>query len=334
MDGIIKELNDIFVPQFGLALRLWRWEVDAYPAFHLEGLQGQIDQALQIDNCDIMVGIFWKRFGTPVKDADSGTAHELNRAYKSWQDSGGKRPHIMVYFKIQDYTCKDAEEEQQKAKLLAYRKELSRVSLSWEYSTRNDFEKFVRDHLLKYLLKNLGRLGGKTYTIVQSNPDLMDFSMKIVNESQKILFTSGSRSRDEKYLKSIEQKLIDCPQLVHYRVLFGPPHHAMLKKHLLDLLKIRNPSDRSQGFKTIHLGLFEDFQEQFETFILGNEREILLISPSLSGVGQYNTAIVFTGKEYIDGMGRFVKDLYGRSKKIETAGEINVLKVLKDQSLN
>ena len=67
MDAIVADLNRIIDSQFGLELRVLRWETDAYLAFHLEGPQGQVDEALQIDNCDIMVGIFWKRFSTPVR---------------------------------------------------------------------------------------------------------------------------------------------------------------------------------------------------------------------------------------------------------------------------
>ena len=63
-----------------------RWETDAYPGFHPEGPQGLIDAILRIEDCDILIGIFWKRFGTPVSDACSGTAHEFQRAYEAWQE--------------------------------------------------------------------------------------------------------------------------------------------------------------------------------------------------------------------------------------------------------
>src|SRR5262245_47505909 len=97
LNGVVEELNREFV-QKGQILLLYRWETDAYPGFHLEGPQGQIDSALNIRNCDILVGIFWKRFGTPMSDAGSGTEHEINLAYDGWKKSGGARPQIMLYF--------------------------------------------------------------------------------------------------------------------------------------------------------------------------------------------------------------------------------------------
>lgn len=329
MDAIVADLNRIISSQFGLVLRVLRWETDVYPAFHLEGPQGQIDEVLQIDNCDIMVGIFWKRFGTPVKDAGSGTEHELGRAYTAWKASGGKRPQIMVYFKDKKYVCKDDAEKQQLAQVEAYKKKISAdAALYWVYKNKPEFEQLVRDHLLMYLLKNAGDLGGRSYRVLKSAKDLLAYNEQIVNEANENLFTTGSRSRDLNYLKAIEQKLQAAPALVHHRVLFGAPHHLVLKEHLKQLLKLRNPNDRTHGFKTIHLGLFNDYQRQFETFILGNEREVLVLLPSLLGVGEYNSGIIFTGRQEVAGLLRFVKDLYGWSTKVETPAEIEALRAL------
>jgi hypothetical protein len=328
MDEVVDDLNRIISVQFGLELRVLRWETDAYPAFHLEGAQGQVDEALQIDDCDIMVGIFWKRFGTPTRDAGSGTEHELGRAHKAWEASGGKRPQIMVYFKEKAYKCKNDAEKQQFAQVEAYKKKVWGNALSWGYKNGQEFEQLVRNHLLMYLLKNAGELGGKSYRVIKSSNDLRAYNEQIVNEAQVNLFTTGSRSRDVQYLKTIERRLQDVPALIHHRVLFGVPHHLVLKEHLRALLRLRNPKDRKHGFQTIHLGLFDDYQRQFETFILGNEREALVLLPSLLGVGEFNSGIVFTGREEVGGLLRFVKDLYGWSRRVETPTEVEALRAL------
>jgi hypothetical protein len=62
---------------------------------------------------------------------------------------------------------------------------------------------------------------------------------------------TGSRSRDPTYLAAIETVLAERPSLVCYRVLFGQPHHQVLKDHLLELLRLRDPRDRSLGVKTL-----------------------------------------------------------------------------------
>jgi Domain of unknown function (DUF4062) len=93
--AVVEELNHGLCQKRGLRLELVRWETDAYPGFHPEGLQGLIDPVLRIADCDLLIGIFWKRFGTPVHDAQSGTEHEFLTAYHAWQQH--RKPQIMVY---------------------------------------------------------------------------------------------------------------------------------------------------------------------------------------------------------------------------------------------
>jgi hypothetical protein len=88
---VLEELNRGIAATQKLRLELGRWETDAYPGFHLEGPQGLIDPILRIEDCDVLLGIFWKRFGTPTTDAGSGTEHEFLRAYTAWLCSGHRR---------------------------------------------------------------------------------------------------------------------------------------------------------------------------------------------------------------------------------------------------
>jgi hypothetical protein len=66
---IVDELNKGIADERGVRLEVYRWETDAYPGFHPLGPQGQIDSCLRIEDCDLLIAIFWKRFGTPVHDA-------------------------------------------------------------------------------------------------------------------------------------------------------------------------------------------------------------------------------------------------------------------------
>jgi hypothetical protein len=77
LEGVAKELNGGIAKDRHLYIEISRWENEAYPGFHVEGPQGLIDQELQIVDCDILIGIFWKRFGTPTANAKSGTEHEF-----------------------------------------------------------------------------------------------------------------------------------------------------------------------------------------------------------------------------------------------------------------
>src|SRR6266542_6710964 len=96
------------------------------------------------------------------------------------------------------------------------------------------------------------RIGLTTPADVVTTVDaLLAAMLEVVREAREYLVVTGSRSRDLPYLQQIEEVLRERPRLVHYRVLFGPPHHRLLREHLLRLLELRDPDSREQGMKTL-----------------------------------------------------------------------------------
>lgn len=331
LDDVVNNINKEIASYLGLSIETFRWETDTYPGFHPAGPQGLIDELMKIENSDIVVGIFWKRFGTPTKDAGSGTEHELHKAYQAWVESNHKRPQIMVYFKEESYSPTNPEEAQQMQKVIDFRENFQKQGgLTWQFKSTLDFERLIRDHLIAYIMRNAGLLGAQSYKLLRTSDELREGNLRIVKNAEEVLFMTGSRSRDRKYLEAIEEKLRTSPKVIFYRVLFGPPHHTILRDHMLELLRIRSPKDRTYGYKTIYLSLFTDILKQYESYILGNEHEVLVILPSFSGLGEYNSAIVFTGIDEVKGLLSFVKQLYDASKPIETQQKIQALKVVKE----
>jgi hypothetical protein len=146
---VIDELNRGLAADRGLRLELISWQTDAYPGFHPEGSQAQIDSGLDIENSDVLIGVFWKRFGTPVKDAKSGTEHEFRKAYESWQKK--KQPQIMMYFSEQPYTPKSKKELDQWSKVFRFKDKFPKEGLWWSYQAKGAFQKLVREHLTKFI---------------------------------------------------------------------------------------------------------------------------------------------------------------------------------------
>ena len=126
---VLDELNSGLAGQLDLRLELWRWETDAYPGFHPEGPQGLIDEAMDIEDSDIVIGIFWKRFGTPVFDANSGTEHELRRAWQAWNRN--RRPQIMVYLNERPYSPTSTTELDQWKAVIEFKKRLPKEAMWW-----------------------------------------------------------------------------------------------------------------------------------------------------------------------------------------------------------
>jgi formylglycine-generating enzyme required for sulfatase activity len=149
LPAVLEELNRGIAATQDLRLELGRWETDAYPGFHLEGPQGLIDPILRIEDCDVLLGIFWKRFGTPTTDAASGTEHEFLRAYASWQQHG--RPQIMVYFNRRDPKLRSTADLDQYAQVLRFQERFPREGLWQPYNGKAHFEKMVRNQLTQLL---------------------------------------------------------------------------------------------------------------------------------------------------------------------------------------
>jgi len=150
VEGIAAELNRGLADVLGVRLDVVRWETDSFPGFNQAGLQGHIDTALSIDASDLVVGIFWKRFGTPVSDAASGTEHEIRGAYRSWERTGS--PQIMVYFNQAPPGVLTPDESAQLEHVRQFQHDpIFKQGLCWKYSGAPTFEALLRGHLTQYL---------------------------------------------------------------------------------------------------------------------------------------------------------------------------------------
>src|SRR5262245_22762179 len=149
LPNVIAELNRGVAADRGLSLELSRWETDAYPGFHPEGPQGLIDPIIQITDCDLLIGIFWKKFGTPTADGQTGTEHEINMAVNAWKEKGS--PQVFVYFSQKPYTPKSKSEVEQWGQVLEFRDKFPAQGLWWDYNDEEIFEDTVRNHLDNFI---------------------------------------------------------------------------------------------------------------------------------------------------------------------------------------
>ncbi len=151
VESIATELNQGLGAELGVLVTVTRWETRAFPGFHQLGPQGLIDGIIAIPDCDIFVGMFWKRFGTPVYDAESGTAHEFRLAYESWLKS--KSPEIMIYFNERKYLPKTVEETNQRRQIIEFKQSFPKEGMWWEYSGPASFQNLFRRHLTERILR-------------------------------------------------------------------------------------------------------------------------------------------------------------------------------------
>lgn len=175
----------------------------------------------------------------------------------------------------------------------------------------------IRSGFASYQLKEL--------SIVDSSADLERELRRIVDNAKKILVTTGSRSQNKGYLDQIEARLRAEPKLVYYRILFGNPRHQVLKDHIKQLLAIRDPDDRSLGYKTLYISLIGSTQTEW--FVVANESRALVIIPSLNTVGTLDSAVTFANKSQADSFIQYVKQLYPAGTRIEDTASAEALTV-------
>ena len=131
--AVVAEVNRMLGDRLGFHLDVLDWKTDVV------GDMGRPQEVInrQVRGYDILVGIMWKRFGTPTGVAVSGTEEEFNIAYENWKVYG--RPRILFYFSKASYRLKSDEELSQLSKVLSFKKKLWEKGLPHEYESPQEF---------------------------------------------------------------------------------------------------------------------------------------------------------------------------------------------------
>lgn len=157
----------------------------------------------------------------------------------------------------------------------------------------------------------------ETPKLLVGHHDLHDAMADIARNARTYLAVIGSRTRDARYLQVIETALAEHPELVHYRVLFGPPRHQVLQDHLLRLITLRDPHDRSLGLKTLHIGIVENDSSIPERFFCASESAAVVPIPSITSAEAFDSGVLFEAgiaERLID----HARQVYAAARKVET----------------
>ena len=134
-EQIVLEWNYIHSLERKLILMPAMWETRSSP---LMGDRAQViinKQVLQ--KCDLLVGIFWTRIGTPTGQSVSGSVEEI-------QEHIGQKKPAMLYFSSAPAHLESVDSDQYQ-KLKQFKEECQRKGLIETYNSLPDFrEKFTR----------------------------------------------------------------------------------------------------------------------------------------------------------------------------------------------
>ena len=155
LQPIIASINQSTGRRLGGVFELVKWETDTYPGVSVGGAQAVINPQVDVEKCELVIGIFWRRFGTPNALAESGTVYEIERACASALQRG--KPHVMVYFCERPSNPRSVEEADQLRKVLEFRDRLKDVGLFSSYENVQQFTNLVRQHLSNFLQDYISR---------------------------------------------------------------------------------------------------------------------------------------------------------------------------------
>ncbi|HYH85850.1 MAG TPA: hypothetical protein VEX60_10230 [Pyrinomonadaceae bacterium] len=152
----LAELVNRWNAQIGVGLdarvELVRWETHATPDM-ADTAQNVINTKL-VDECDLGIGVFWSRLGTPTASHPSGSVEEIYRLIQ-------RGARVMVYFN----NCaipQDALRTDQYAKLQEIRTRFEQSGLLATYSDVANLREQVNLHLTKVITELLSKDRGTT----------------------------------------------------------------------------------------------------------------------------------------------------------------------------
>lgn len=179
---VIHEWNSIHATYRGQILQPVRWETDTAPEFG-DRPQEIINRQVLRD-CDLLVGMFWTRLGTPTGVASSGTLEEIQEHLKAGKPA-------MLYFS-QAPSRPRQEDLKQYQGVLALEEQLRGKGINWRYDSPARFRALFTKHLAQTMYE-------KFPVTVRTHPgapsDLTQARVSWLNDLAKRLLVQATLDR-------------------------------------------------------------------------------------------------------------------------------------------
>lgn len=160
--------------------------------------------------------------------------------------------------------------------------------------------------------------------IVRTKKELYDELYSVIDEANQYLVVAGSRSRDEKYLRKIRDKISSSSHLEFYCVLFGRPRNKVFTDHLREIFNLVPPARTQDGTSNLHVALLP-FGGRFpERFVCANEKKAIVPIQSLNRIDEHDTALILTNPQLVGELVSQFKNMVelNRARRIRAASEV------------
>ena len=162
VDDIVHELNVAHARRTGFRLEVLRWERDVSSAAIREDAQAIITDQISQDY-DVFLGIFWHKFGSPTKKAESGTEEEYRRAKERFEKDP-ESVRLMLYFKDAPPLSMDEFDADQFKKVIEFRSQVEKEVFYRKFGDTDSFANTIRIDLTK-LIYEMATASGVTFGV-------------------------------------------------------------------------------------------------------------------------------------------------------------------------
>lgn len=147
---VVHEWNAIHSTDRRTVLMPVAWESHASPTMG-DRPQAVINRQI-LEDCDLLVAMFWTRLGSPTGVAPSGTVEEIDEHLRAGKPA-------MIYFSAAPVRP-DSVNEQQYAALRQFKDECRKRGLVEEYESLSEFREKLSRQLSQTVIRDLARDGG------------------------------------------------------------------------------------------------------------------------------------------------------------------------------
>jgi hypothetical protein len=191
---VIEEWNAVNSADKGIVLLPAAWETHSAPRMG-DRAQSVINKQV-LKDCDLLIGVFWTRIGTPTGEAASGTVEEIEEHIKAGKPA-------MLYFSSVPVVL-DSIDQAQYSELQKFKKKCESEGLIHSYESLSDFRIALARQLSitintdEYIKKCVSDAGLSTSGLTPDAPEEPPAgpSLPSMTKEAKILLVEASLSSD------------------------------------------------------------------------------------------------------------------------------------------
>jgi len=192
---IIHDWNDVNAEHANVMLAAVGWETHSSP--ELGARPQELINSRILENCDLLIGVFWTRLGTPTGKSPSGTVEEIEEHVAAGKPA-------MIYFSSKP-VAPESIDSKQFSQVLAFKEKLMPQGLIETYENFEEFKRKLSKQLQLCLSKNeylRSKMAAPSVELLPENPTAQNSSVQYsLNEDTKTLLKAAASKGDGSILK-------------------------------------------------------------------------------------------------------------------------------------